>query len=137
MIEQIDEYTSESISDEHDPRRSEEFLVVYENKSENSDTSEKNSDVDPLVNLRADSAPFIPSKVENSDSSDKEIITSNPEVELTEAEKELQVKQKLQSDELNRVIKIMKTQHQYINNLQQANLNLKSQVKKLDELKSR
>lgn len=31
----------------------------------------------------------------------------------------------------------MKTQHQYINNLQQANLNLKSQVKKLDELKNR
>jgi hypothetical protein len=31
----------------------------------------------------------------------------------------------------------MKAQHQYINNLQQANLSLKSKVKQLEELKSR
>ena len=37
--------------------------------------------------------------------------------------------------ELDRVIKVMKSQHQYINNLQQANLTLKGKVKMLEELK--
>ena len=49
---------------------------------------------------------------------------------------ELQKKEEVQAD-LDRVIRVMKAQHQYINNLQQANLTLKSKVKSLEELRNR
>lgn len=55
------DYGYESISDDHDPRESEEFQVVYESLSNSKTASEQDSE-DALELLRADSAPFVPTK---------------------------------------------------------------------------
>jgi len=88
-----------------------------------------------LSSWNTDARPFNPLAAAAEDSAPATEENKVADVEEIEEDPEYTAKMKIVQTELDRVIRIMKAQHQYINNLQQANLQLKSKVKTLEELK--
>ncbi len=83
--------------------------------------------------MRLDAAPFDPKANFQSESLNVEIPTNleTEKVEDTDVQKEL--KFQLQ-ERLDKQILVMKAQHQFIQNLQRANLTLKQKIKQLDDI---
>ena len=107
--------------------------------ADNSDQDELNASfhsarsTSETLAMRLDAAPFDPKAHFQSESPNVGVPTNHETEKMEESDVQKELKFQIQ-ERLDKQILVMKAQHQFIQNLQRANLTLKQKIKQLDDI---